>query len=80
MNLFIKVGFVIAERTLLIPSIGYSYLIALGYQKLKETNKLRTLVMEINIKLPFANVNNFVDAVRFMSDNQYLFYEDRTKK
>ncbi|KAL1513175.1 hypothetical protein ABEB36_002620 [Hypothenemus hampei] len=34
-NLFLKVGFVIAERTLLLPSAGYCFLVALGLQKLK---------------------------------------------
>lgn len=39
-NIFMKVGFVIAERTLLVPSAGYCLLIALGFQRLK--NRTRT--------------------------------------
>lgn len=34
-NLFIRVGFVIAERTLLLPSMGYCFLVVLGFAKLK---------------------------------------------
>ena len=30
MNLFVTVGFAVAERVMYIPSIGYSILIALG--------------------------------------------------
>jgi len=34
-NLLFKVGFVIAERNLLLPSLGYCLLIGVGFQKLK---------------------------------------------
>lgn len=34
MNLFVTVGFAVAERVMYIPSIGYSILIALGIEKL----------------------------------------------
>lgn len=33
-NLFMKVGFVIAERTLLLPSAGYCLLVSIGLQRL----------------------------------------------
>ncbi|KAH9503706.1 Protein O-mannosyl-transferase tmtc1 [Bulinus truncatus] len=36
-NLFFRVGFVIAERILYIPSIGYCILIALGLSKIRST-------------------------------------------
>lgn len=35
MNLFVQVGFVIAERNLLLPSIGYCFLIVLGFKKVE---------------------------------------------
>lgn len=35
-NLFFKVGFVIAERTLLLPSAGFSLMVAVGLEKLKD--------------------------------------------
>lgn len=34
-NLLLKVGFVVAERTLLLPSAGCCLLVALGLEKLK---------------------------------------------
>lgn len=45
-NIFIKVGFVIAERTLLLPSAGYCLLVSLGLYRLKKhtsSNKSFTL-------------------------------------
>lgn len=33
-NIFFTVGFVVAERTLYVPSAGYCLLIAVGYKKL----------------------------------------------
>lgn len=35
-NIFFKVGFVIAERALLLPSAGYCLLIVLGIKKLQK--------------------------------------------
>lgn len=43
-NLLIKVGFVVAERTLLMPSLGYCFLVALGYSKLSKFACTRNLV------------------------------------
>lgn len=34
-NMFFTVGFVIAERTLLLPSAGYCFLVVIGLNKLK---------------------------------------------
>lgn len=39
-NLFLKVGFVIAERTLLLPSAGFCLLVANGYRKIEDRYKL----------------------------------------
>lgn len=36
-NLFITVGFVVAERTLYIPSAGYCLLLVIGFKKLSMT-------------------------------------------
>ena len=38
-NIFFKVGFVIAERVLYLPSAGYCMLIAYGLSKLYKINK-----------------------------------------
>ncbi|XP_022919207.2 protein O-mannosyl-transferase TMTC4-like [Onthophagus taurus] len=46
-NVFFKVGFVIAERTLLLPSVGYCVLISLGFKKITckfKDNKKRKLL------------------------------------
>lgn len=34
-NLLFTVGFVIAERTLLLPSAGFCFLVVIGYKKLE---------------------------------------------
>lgn len=44
-NLFLTVGFVIAERTLLLPSVGYCLLIILGYSNMQKSLKLRKYVI-----------------------------------
>lgn len=35
-NIFFPVGFVIAERTLLLPSAGFCFIIVIGFKKLKK--------------------------------------------
>lgn len=35
MNILVQVGFVIAERNLLLPSIGYCYLVVIGFKKIE---------------------------------------------
>lgn len=46
-NLFMIVGFVIAERTLLLPSAGYCLLISLGLQKLKNRTKTNKITLHM---------------------------------
>lgn len=42
-NLFFYVGFVVAERILYLPSVGYCLLIGLGVSKLMDTNRVGSL-------------------------------------
>ncbi|XP_071831327.1 protein O-mannosyl-transferase TMTC3-like isoform X2 [Apostichopus japonicus] len=48
-NLFFRVGFVVAERILYVPSIGFSMLIAMGMKRLTHVKRLRKLAYLIFI-------------------------------
>ena len=51
-NLFFPVGFVVAERVLYVPSMGFCMLVALGVWQLLQSNKLsRTLVTATKLGL-----------------------------
>lgn len=58
----IKVGFVIAERVLYIPSIGFCILISLGMQKLMKKNPK----MENIVKLAFVSIIVIMMARSYM--------------
>lgn len=49
-NIFMKVGFVIAERTLLLPSVGYCFLVVYGFKKLVNFYKGNQKVCTNSIK------------------------------
>lgn len=56
-NLFIAVGFVIAERTLYIPSIGFCHLVSYGFKLIytnKKYDKLRLLMNPLLLVAVFA--------------------------
>lgn len=46
-NVFFKVGFVIAERTLLLPSAGFCMLVVIGFKKLLNKFKLNKSVFYV---------------------------------
>lgn len=46
-NIFFKVGFVIAERALLLPSAGYCILIVLGGKKLQKRFRVKEHVSRL---------------------------------
>ena len=50
MNLFVTVGFAVAERVMYIPSIGYSIIIALG--PLMDNHSRHKIVKNDFIKIP----------------------------
>ncbi|XP_076812940.1 protein O-mannosyl-transferase TMTC3-like [Clavelina lepadiformis] len=53
-NLFFPVGFVVAERVLYLPSIGFCLLVALGVWKIKTKYKCDKLVMVFIVLLLFS--------------------------
>lgn len=55
-NMFFTVGFVIAERTLLLPSAGYCFLVVLGL------NKLKRYLNSKNVSDFFVYLKNVVTA------------------
>ncbi|XP_065573977.1 protein O-mannosyl-transferase Tmtc2-like isoform X3 [Artemia franciscana] len=59
-NLFFYVGFVIAERVLYIPSIGYSLLLGLGSQKLYKRTRNKNIVMLMLIVLVTLSWRTFL--------------------
>uniref|UniRef100_A0A1Y1KDF2 dolichyl-phosphate-mannose--protein mannosyltransferase n=1 Tax=Photinus pyralis TaxID=7054 RepID=A0A1Y1KDF2_PHOPY len=48
-NLFLKVGFVVAERILLLPSLGFSFLVVHGLKKLSKMLHLRAEVSSVTL-------------------------------
>uniref|UniRef100_A0A1B0GGJ4 dolichyl-phosphate-mannose--protein mannosyltransferase n=1 Tax=Glossina morsitans morsitans TaxID=37546 RepID=A0A1B0GGJ4_GLOMM len=50
-GIFLQVGFVIAERVLYVPSMGFSFCVAIGYLKLLTVTQLRTLKNTFKISL-----------------------------
>lgn len=86
---FIKLGFVIAERILYIPSIGFSILIAIGFEKLQKSFKflrpyltvsLLFLITAHSIKsysrsLDWRTENDlFMSALRVVPQNAKVYY------
>lgn len=66
LNLLFKVGFVIAERTLLLPSAGYCLLVAVGLEKLKSRYE--------NLKIVFSTIY-IILIVTFVARSIYRNYE-----
>lgn len=50
-NLFFNVGFVIAERTLYIPSAGFCLLVAIGFQRLMEQHDSPRVLLSLYVAL-----------------------------
>ncbi|XP_050302270.1 protein O-mannosyl-transferase TMTC4-like [Anthonomus grandis grandis] len=65
-NLFLKVGFVVAERTLLLPSAGWCLLVAVGLEKLKNRYE--------NIKIIFT-IFYIILISTFITRSIYRNYE-----
>ncbi|XP_060516972.1 protein O-mannosyl-transferase TMTC4 [Cylas formicarius] len=73
-NILFHVGFVIAERTLLLPSTGFCFLIALGFKKLKTRYSCEKLFVVAYILLCFTF------AIRTIQRNSEWLSEDRLFK
>lgn len=88
-NLLFPVGFVVAERILYIPSMGYSILLAIGFQKLMSTrsNFIRLLTKigvcflliihtskTLDRNIDWStNIQLFTSAIRINSNNGKLY-------
>ncbi|XP_065886596.1 protein O-mannosyl-transferase TMTC4-like isoform X2 [Dysidea avara] len=59
-NLLFPVGFVIAERILYLPSMGYCLLIALGFNAFKTLQRSTIKIWRFNLTLPAATAVYFV--------------------
>ena len=58
MNLFVTVGFAVAERVMYIPSIGYSIIIALG--PLMDNHYHHKIDTNSSIKIPKLNSTGII--------------------
>ena len=83
-NLFFPVGFVIAERTLYIPSAGFCMIISLGFEKINKSSKLITYLLCItlfafSLKTQSRNfdwlneLNLFSSGIKVNSNNAKLY-------
>lgn len=52
-NMIFKVGFVIAERNLLLPSAGFCFLVGLGFKKLENNSNKKNVRQFKNVKNQF---------------------------
>ncbi|CAG9812134.1 unnamed protein product [Chironomus riparius] len=71
----IKVGFVIAERILYIPSIGFSIYVAIGYKKLIKNFKfLRPyLYMSFILLIIFHSMKTYTRSLDWRTESQLFF-------
>lgn len=68
-------GFVIAERILYIPSIGFSILIAIGFKKLIENFKflLPYLYISITLLIIFHSMKTYTRSLDWRAESQLFF-------
>lgn len=74
-NLFFPVGFVVAERILYMPSMGFCLLVAYGYEKLKESNGIKMKYI-LNISLMLLLVTHSIKSYKRNYDwkNEYTLF------